>query len=144
MIRRKKPIKRSSPPRARRPKKFGTHRERVKYLNEIWRRLIYLKSPNGRCLICKTGKGNQAAHIFAKGPYPHMRFDLDNGVPLCVPCHRRFDGDNAWGYEWRQTLLGDPDTYERMKLRSVGRGKTDLQLVRLHLEAAAKAAGVVF
>jgi hypothetical protein len=39
------------------------------------------------CEYCGSQKRIQAAHIFPKGKYPHLRFDLDNILLLCYHHH---------------------------------------------------------
>jgi len=29
----------------------------------------------------------QAHHFYPKGLYPALRYDLDNGIPICLRCH---------------------------------------------------------
>ncbi len=28
-------------------------------------------------------------HVLGKGSHPHLRFDPDNGVTICLPCHSK-------------------------------------------------------
>lgn len=72
-------------------------------------------------------------HLFAKGPYPHMRFDPDNGAPGCRPCHLLIDCDHEAKLEFCVAFCG-PAQYERLRLRSIARGKTDLGMAILELE----------
>ena len=118
---------------SRMPKALGTHRERVKYANELWRHLIYAKSPDGRCVRCQCRPFGNAAHIFPKKPHPALRFELTNGAPLCVPCHRTIDGEHEVKREWAIQYLGKEE-YGRLHLMSQARSKVDVALVILHLE----------
>ena len=39
-----------------------------------------------RCIIC--GKAyDKAHHFYPKGQYQHLRYDLDNGINLCILHH---------------------------------------------------------
>jgi 5-methylcytosine-specific restriction endonuclease McrA len=54
-----------------------------------WRRRVYEKD-GYKCKRCGYDKGKrlQAHHIKSWIKYPESRFNLDNGVTLCIPCHR--------------------------------------------------------
>lgn len=56
---------------------------------ELWRYLIYLRA-NYKCEYPKCNfRWNKldAHHYFSKGAYPHLRFDLQNGICLCAKHH---------------------------------------------------------
>ena len=38
------------------------------------------------CMACEK-LASQVHHFFYKGSYSHLRYDIDNGVPLCKGCH---------------------------------------------------------
>lgn len=138
MIARRAPIRRTSLRRSKR-KTFKlpqdqTHKQRVAIANDLWRRQIYAKEPSGICPRCFTRRWHDAAHCFAKGPYPGMRFDLDNGAPLCRACHRRVDSDHQAKRAFFLFYLGF-DRYMRLELMSQARGKTDVALVILYLRS---------
>ncbi|HEX6038886.1 hypothetical protein [Longimicrobium sp.] len=137
-----KPIARRARPRSRIPKALGTHRERVKYANDLWRRLIYAKEPSGICPRCRARKWHDAAHCFAKGPYPALRFELENGAPLCRPCHTRVDSDHHAKVEFFTRYIGAVE-YERLRLRALSRAKSDLALTILYLERASRSGAAV-
>ena len=57
--------------------------------DKLWGKAIMLKWGK-QCII--DGCDNQAAHphhFKPKGGYGHLRYDLDNGVPLCYSHHYR-------------------------------------------------------
>jgi len=70
------------------PKKPKTISElALKIEHEYWKPLIF-KIWGDKCTIC--GKpASTAHHFYPKGTYKMLRFDLDNGVPLCRGCHFR-------------------------------------------------------
>jgi 5-methylcytosine-specific restriction endonuclease McrA len=108
------------------------YRQKVKDANELWRHLIYRKAPDGQCAVCGTTKGLQAMHLFPKGRYPHIRFEIDNGAPGCPGCHRRLTNDHEGHRDFCIRFMGK-DRYERLRLRSISRAKMDIDLVLMYL-----------
>lgn len=52
-----------------------------------WRNAVY-KRDGYTCQMC-YGKGNiEAHHIMKRSVYPHLSYDVDNGITLCYDCHR--------------------------------------------------------
>jgi hypothetical protein len=105
----------------------------VKYANSLWRDLIRAKEPSGICPVCRKRPWHDAMHGFAKGPYPALRFELDNGAPGCRACHRRVDSDHHAKVEFWTRYIG-AERYERLRLRAMSRAKTDLTLTIMSLE----------
>lgn len=55
--------------------------------SKYWKKAVF-KKWGDKCLIC--GRPAQVAHHFKpKGSYKMLRFNLDNGIPLCNGCHFR-------------------------------------------------------
>jgi hypothetical protein len=138
---RRYPIKRSSTPiaRRRRPRcrtanRLGDHREMVKYAAGLWVKVIRAKEPSGICPRCMVRPWSDAAHCFAKGPYPSLRFELENGAPLCRPCHRRIDSDHFAKHLFFTGYIGI-EGYERLTLMAQSRTKVDMGLTILFLES---------
>ena len=137
---RRYPIQRSAPParrrrpRSRLPGRSGDHREQVKYAAGLWAKLIKADVPSGICPMCKARRWSDAAHCFAKGPYPALRFELDNGAPLCRVCHRRIDSDHHAKVEFFTRYIG-AEAYGRLRLMAMARSKVDVGLTILFLEA---------
>lgn len=58
---------------------------------KIWR-LDVMRRDNYTCVFCNTRGGTlHADHIKPFAYFPELRFDLDNGRTLCVPCHEKTD-----------------------------------------------------
>lgn len=56
---------------------------------QIWRRDV-LKRDDYTCQHCKKRGGKlHADHIKPFALYPELRFTLDNGRTLCIPCHHK-------------------------------------------------------
>jgi hypothetical protein len=126
-----KTSRRKAPPRM--PAALDSYRERVKYANDLWRRIIRTKEPTGLCPSCRRRKWVDAAHGWPKGPYPWMRFELTNGIPLCRVCHRRVDSDFAAKTELWVRYYGRPEC-DRLHVMSQFHGKLDMLLVIMFLE----------
>jgi hypothetical protein len=47
-----------------------------------------IKARDCRCLTCGATTALVAHHVKPKSQYPELKYDLDNGVTLCVDCHR--------------------------------------------------------
>lgn len=67
--------------------------DRARYANELreWRLAVYRRD-NFRCRDCGTKGYINAHHIKYWSTHPELRFDVDNGITLCVDCHWRVHG----------------------------------------------------
>jgi len=50
--------------------------------DKIW----FIKHLKDKCEICDK-PAKQVHHFYYKKNYPHIRYDKDNGVSLCMGCH---------------------------------------------------------
>lgn len=58
---------------------------------KLWREAVFRRD-NWTCVTCgKRGARLHADHIKPFAYFPELRFDLNNGRTLCVPCHRKTD-----------------------------------------------------
>jgi hypothetical protein len=59
---------------------------------KLWREAVF-KRDNYQCIWCSDNRGGNlnADHIKPFASYPELRFAIDNGRTLCVPCHRTTD-----------------------------------------------------
>lgn len=75
--------------------KGGKTRESVILRNSvefsIWRNAVYERD-DYTCQQCKQRGGKlNAHHIKSWSQYPELRFEVSNGLTLCVPCHKKTD-----------------------------------------------------
>jgi hypothetical protein len=63
-----------------------------------WRRAVYLKD-GFKCVCCKSDKRGTfvAHHLDGYANFPEKRTDVDNGVTLCVSCHKDFHRQFGYG-----------------------------------------------
>lgn len=58
---------------------------------KLWRTAVFERD-NYICVWCKErGKKLNADHIKPFSLFPELRFAIDNGRTLCIPCHRKTD-----------------------------------------------------
>lgn len=59
---------------------------RIEYKN--WRRVVFERD-NFTCQICGVRGGElQADHIKPWARFPELRYEINNGRTLCIPCHK--------------------------------------------------------
>ena len=89
-------------------------RRRKQYLE--WRREVFERD-NYTCVLCgdrnMKGRGQtvilQADHIKPFAFFPELRFEINNGRTLCVPCHRLTDTFGRRAYKYEETKAGRID-----------------------------------
>jgi len=67
----------------KKPQTIGEFAKDVEH--EYWKPLIF-KIWGDKCVICSK-QAQTAHHFYPKGTYRMLRFNLNNGVPLCNGCH---------------------------------------------------------
>lgn len=57
-----------------------------------------------KCEVCGNKNNLQVHHFFPKSCYGHIRYDLDNGISLCMGCHFKWHhkGDPVIGQTIQQ------------------------------------------
>jgi hypothetical protein len=110
--------------------------------DELWRRIIWSKAPDGRCARCRYQRGLQAMHIFSRRfKSGGLRWLVENGIPGCPGCHQYLGHDHEAHRDFAICYVGRQE-YERMKLMKDGRGKADMAAVLLYLWAEASRRGL--
>ena len=67
----------------------------------IWRMLVIRR--DSRCVICNSLQKRNAHHINHATYFVDQRFDVDNGVTLCYPCHMNFHNNFIRSYRTKCT-----------------------------------------
>lgn len=61
----------------------------------LWSRFIRARDAYS-CVVCNSSNKVQAHHLFRRTLLPQARFELGNGISLCLECHRlAHDGFNG-------------------------------------------------
>lgn len=139
MIARKQPLRR----RSRLRQKSDRQRE-LESLHALWRKVLLLRDGE----VCraegmgniKCGGGLQAHHIYNKGTWPALRFDLENGIIACRN-HHGYWIETAPANEvgpWLFVKVGGA-RLDRLRLKAqASKGarpkRVDLAMVRLFLK----------
>lgn len=88
-------------------------------LDAAWAK--YVKERDGVCMMC-GGNGVLAAHHSFGRVHKMTRWDVDNGVALCWPCHQyRAHGDPLGYSAWFKSKFGEEkyDLLERKHNQSI-------------------------
>ena len=139
----RKPIQRSG-----RPKRSGKRIPRVTQtprgkeeaaLNDLFSRVIRARDEicriQLRCTPAFERYSQDAAHLFPKGAYPRLRWDLRNAVGACRDCHRHMTKHPAEWQGWIKSRLNVQDWEDLMRIHLVG-PSPDRAEVRATLTAA--------
>ncbi len=84
--------------------------ERTSPEGHEWRTKVFVRD-NYTCQLCgsRSGQGTtvklQAHHLLDFCNYKDLRLDIDNGITLCVSCHRGFHRKNYDKREFRTTPI---------------------------------------
>ena len=76
-----------------------------KKLHSLVREFVILRDK--RCLKCGKSDRLHASHIYPRGKYPKMQFNLENVKALCVGCHLYWWHKHPIdAREWAENTLG--------------------------------------
>jgi hypothetical protein len=71
--------------------------EKIRNSSDIqnWRAKVFMRD-DYTCVNCKSKGGYlEAHHIKEFSKYPDLRFEVDNGITLCKPCHLKIHSKNG-------------------------------------------------
>jgi hypothetical protein len=94
-----------------------------KRLDAAWSELVKLRA-NYQCEVCGKTKNLNSHHIWSR-IRKSVRWDVQNGVCLCVGCHvgpKSAHKDPMWFADWIRRKRGE-DWYNMMTLRANSTGK---------------------
>lgn len=63
---------------------------------------LYIRSRDGKCLRCGTINNLTNSHYWRRG-HSGTRFEPDNCITLCMPCHSEWE--NLKNYEYKEFML---------------------------------------
>ena len=63
---------------------------------KAWRLAVYERD-NYQCVVCGSKLKLNAHHKKSWKDYPHLRYDINNGVTLCEKCHVLYHQQNGYG-----------------------------------------------
>ncbi len=140
-----KPQKPEPTPRTPIPRRTRGPQGKLAEQAEVLWSLIIRKRAGRQCEVPAVGMlprcpstGTDAAHFLAKGRYPHVRYDLDNGVCLCRSHHNAFHDATLDGPSPMRTLMiqlrGRP-AWDRLAKLCLESSWTDLKLIVSELRA---------
>jgi 5-methylcytosine-specific restriction endonuclease McrA len=69
-----------------------------------WRSAVLLRD-KGTCILCGEVKNVQAHHIERWADNPERRYDVKNGVAICVSCHEKHHGPHMTPFPVRITKM---------------------------------------
>jgi 5-methylcytosine-specific restriction endonuclease McrA len=74
----------------------------------LWRKAIFERD-DFTCQKCgQRGGLLQAHHILGYEKFPHKRWDLSNGVTLCISCHKKTDNYGCKGRDSNSSKIESP------------------------------------
>jgi hypothetical protein len=128
-------------------RRVGKKGGETKRLDGLWRDAVFARYGSAckaeGCGGMRCGGGLQAHHIYGKGAHPRLRYDIENGLPVCGGHHRFFihgsssSPDRAAAVQAMMLRVCGRPRLDRLSLRAAVRGKTrqDKKAIALFLEA---------
>ncbi len=108
-------------------------------LNQLLHDVCVLRD-GGKCLRCGSEKRLCASHIYPKGKYKKMEYDIDNVKTLCYACHIPFwHRTPIEAHAWIRTVM-PMERLERLALMTqyINKKPIDYSAIKLQLEQLKK------
>jgi hypothetical protein len=71
----------------------------------LWRKTIF-EFDNFTCQCCGQHGGDlHPHHIFNFADFPEQRLNIENGITLCIACHREFHERHGWRNNTKEQLI---------------------------------------
>lgn len=80
--------------------------ERNRYRAKMWSKQVKERD-SFTCRECGSGDSLHSHHIKRWRDYPELRYDLDNGITLCIDCHEKAHGGK---FRFRNRRHAESDT----------------------------------
>ena len=114
-------------------KKRNSRQAKLKKLrkkcDELWQQIIRSR---GKCEKCGNIKALNAAHIISRNNR-HTRWEILNGLALCVKCHFWAHQNSLEFVEWVKGYLGRAN-YQKLRKMALSLEKLDLEEIYDKLE----------
>lgn len=111
------------------PEKAKEHTRNYNILRDLWSKSIKELDGN-KCIVCNSTENLEAHHLFSVSVFPELELTPENGITLCVWCHRLSDNKESfhqmYGYgnntpkqtvEWLEKLKISDDIVGRVRER---------------------------
>lgn len=116
-----------------------TQSDRVK-LRRLLKDVVFARDKY-KCLRCRRQVTLAPAHIYPKGAYRKLEFEIKNVITLCYPCHFSFAHKDPLEFtDWLNKNIPWIEELKEMKKNDVGL-KLDYNLIKLYLEQELKKYG---
>jgi len=89
-----------------------------------------------RCIRCGRTDALAPSHIYPKGKYKRMRWEINNVKTLCYSCHIHFWHKNPIeAHEWLETAI-PKERLDKLKLQAmyVDKSPIDYKLIKIYLK----------
>lgn len=135
-LRRYTPLRRTRLGRPRKYMRRKTARQRtIQELDRLVRERVLTRDKHS-CQKCGKTSQLQAAHVFPKGRYPHLRFEEYNLITLCIGCHLYWAHKDPIGFhDWLEVV--EPGKIQRLREMDATAPKVDVKLLLTVLRAEA-------
>lgn len=107
-----------------RSKQTRIRRRLVLELDAIVRALVFDRDGN-KCVRCPAEQYLAPSHVYPKGTFGNLRWELDNLKTLCLACHRWWHMNPVEAADWWRKNW--PERYEKLKLARHTAPKPDIK-----------------